>query len=226
MSKKTPNGQDSLYLSKTDQREIEPISETNSDKIDDNSVQKLAPNTPKEAPQFPIQTETPLLENVKQIPKPSLQKKTQTFEQFETLLTRHLEKRLIEMQEKFESYFEKTSKRVANIECCQNQNTKTLQRNIANLKNELLSKNEIITTSINKQTDLLEKSKSHATIQKSPYTQRTQTSLRRLQDVSKRSRRLATKQDVVTTSGKRRRIYDALKTSDLRRLEDVQFRTS
>ena len=58
------------------------------------------------------------------------------------------------------------------------------------------------------------------------YTQRTQTSLRRLQDVLKRSRRLATKQDVVTTSGKRRRIYDVLKTSDLRRLEDVQFTTS
>ena len=55
------------------------------------------------------------------------------------------------------------------------------------------------------------------------YTQRTQTSLRRLQDVLKRSRRLATKQDVVTTSGKRRRIYDVLKTSDLRRLEDVRF---
>ena len=46
-------------------------------------------------------------------------------------------------------------------------------------------------------------------------TQRTQTSLRRLQDVLKRSGRLATKQDVVTTSGKRRRIYDILKTSDL-----------
>ena len=58
------------------------------------------------------------------------------------------------------------------------------------------------------------------------HSQRTQTSLRRLQDVLKRSRRLATKQDVVTTSGKRRRIYDVLKTSDLRRLEDVQFRTS
>ena len=56
--------------------------------------------------------------------------------------------------------------------------------------------------------------------------QRTQMSLRRLQDVLKRSRRLATKQDVVTTSGKSCRIYDVLKTSDLRRLEDVQFRTS
>ena len=35
-----------------------------------------------------------------------------------------------------------------------------------------------------------------------------------------------TKQGIVTTSGKRRQIYDALKTSDLRRLEDVQFKTS
>ena len=57
-------------------------------------------------------------------------------------------------------------------------------------------------------------------------TQLTQTSLRRLQDVLKRSRRLTTKQDVVTTSGKRRRIYEVLKTSDLRRLEDVQFTIS
>ena len=38
------------------------------------------------------------------------------------------------------------SKTIANIECFQNQNTKTLQQNITNLKNELLSKNEIITT--------------------------------------------------------------------------------
>ena len=37
---------------------------------------------------------------------------------------------------------------------------------------------------------------------------------------------LMTKQDVVRTSGKRRRIYDVLKTSDLRHLEDVQFTTS
>ena len=73
------------------------------------------------------------------------------------------------MQEKFESYFGKITKTIANIECCQNQNTKTLQQNIPNLKNELLSKNEITTTPINKQTDLLEKSKSHAVIQKSPY---------------------------------------------------------
>ena len=31
------------------------------------------------------------------------------------------------MQEKFESFFEKISKTVENIECFQNQNTKTLQ---------------------------------------------------------------------------------------------------
>ena len=57
-------------------------------------------------------------------------------------------------------------------------------------------------------------------------TQRTQTSLRRLQDVLQRSRRLTTKQDVVTMSGKKGLIYDVLKTSDLRRLEDVHFTTS
>ena len=61
------------------------------------------------------------------------------------------------------------SKTIANIECFQNQNTKTLQQNITNLKNELLSKNEIITTPINKQPDLLEKSKSHDAIKISPY---------------------------------------------------------
>ena len=73
----------------------------------------------------------------------------------------------------------------------------------------------------------------------------TQTSSRRLQDVFERSRRHATKPDVVTTSGKnvgfstfrllegvrltsswRRPIYDVSKTSDLRRLEDVWFMTS
>lgn len=35
-------------------------------------------------------------------------------------------------------------KTVANIEFCQNHNTKTLQQSIANLKNELLSKDKII----------------------------------------------------------------------------------
>ena len=43
-------------------------------------------------------------------------------------------------------------------------------------------------------------------------SQRTQTSLRRLQDVLKRSRHLMTKQEFVT-SGRRRQIYDTLKTS-------------
>ena len=57
-------------------------------------------------------------------------------------------------------------------------------------------------------------------------TQPTQTSLRCLQDVLKRSRCITTKQDVVTTSGKRCQIYDVLKTSDLRRLEDNHFTTS
>ena len=57
-------------------------------------------------------------------------------------------------------------------------------------------------------------------------SKRTQTSLRRLQDFLKRSRRLTTKQDVVMTSGKRCRIYDVLKTSDLWRLADVWYLTS
>ena len=46
-------------------------------------------------------------------------------------------------------------------------------------------------------------------------SQWTQTSLRNLQDVLKRSRGLMTKPDVVKTSGRRRLIYDVLKTSDL-----------
>ena len=59
------------------------------------------------------------------------------------------------------------------------------------------------------------------------YTpQQTQTSLRRLQDVWKKSWRLTTKPDALKTSGKRRLIYDVLKTSDLRCLEDAQFTTS
>ena len=60
----------------------------------------------------------------------------------------------------------------------------------------------------------------------SDTTQRTQTSLRRLQGVLKRSRRLTIKQDIVTTSGKRRLIYDVLKMSDSRRLQDVWLTTS
>ena len=96
-------------------------------------------------------------------------RKTLTFEQLEKLLTRHLEKRLTAIQEKLESYLQKLSKTVANIEWCRNQNTKTLQQNIDYVKNKIHSKNEIITTPINKHTDLLEKSKSHAIIKKSPY---------------------------------------------------------
>ena len=46
-------------------------------------------------------------------------------------------------------------------------------------------------------------------------------SLRRLQDVLKRSRCLKTNQDIIMTSEKRRRIYDVLKTSDLQHPEDV-----
>ena len=112
VNKKTPNGYDSLYLRNFDQREIENISETKSDEKDDDSVQTLTPNTPKETPQFPIQSETPLLQNVKQIPKPSAQQKTLTFEQFETLLTCHLEKRLTAIQEQFESYLKKSVKQL------------------------------------------------------------------------------------------------------------------
>ena len=54
VNKKTPNDYDSLYLSNIDQREIEPTAETKSNKIDDNSVQTLTLNTPKETPHFPI----------------------------------------------------------------------------------------------------------------------------------------------------------------------------
>ena len=94
VNKKSSNGYDSLHLSSIDQREIEPTPKTKSDKIDDDSVQTLTTNThiPKETPHFPIPTETPLLQNVKQILNPSSQQKPITFEQFETLLTRRLEK--------------------------------------------------------------------------------------------------------------------------------------
>ena len=51
-------------------------------------------------------------------------------------------------------------------------------------------------------------------------------SLRSLQDVLKSSRRLTTKPNDAMTSGRRRRIYDVLETSDLRRFEEVQFTTS
>ena len=79
VNKKTSNHYDSLYLSNFDQREIEHTPETKSDKKDEESVQKLIPNTPKETPQFPIQSEIPLSQNVKQIPQPLAQQKTLTF---------------------------------------------------------------------------------------------------------------------------------------------------
>ena len=206
VNKKTPNGHDSLYLSNTEQRETEPTPETKLDKIDDDSVQTVTPNTPKETPQSPIQTEKPLLQNVRQIPKPSAQQKTLTFEQFKTPLTHHLEERLTAIQEKFESYCEKISKTVANIECCQNQNTKTLQQNIANLKNELVSKNEIITTPINKQMDLLEKSKSRATIRKSPYKDKHQYN-QRLQQENLQKSQVQQNQTQKSPQVERKRIY-------------------
>ena len=67
-----------MYLSNIDQREIEPTS----DKIDDDSVQALTPSTPIKSPQISNQPETPLLQNVKQIPEPSAQQEALTFEQF------------------------------------------------------------------------------------------------------------------------------------------------
>ena len=109
-NKKYPNGYDYLYLSNVDQREIEPTPETKSYKIDGDFVQTLTPSTPKETSQFLIQTKTPLLQKVKQIPKPSAQQETLTFEQFETLPTPHLEKRITAIQEKFESCFKKIKK--------------------------------------------------------------------------------------------------------------------
>ena len=51
-------------------------------------------------------------------------------------------------------------------------------------------------------------------------TQWTQTSLRRFQDFWKS---FMTKPDVATAPGRRCRIYDVLKTSDLRSLEEVWF---
>ena len=52
--KSTCEQKDSLYLSNIDQREIEPTPETKSDKINDDSIQTLTPNIPKEKLQFPI----------------------------------------------------------------------------------------------------------------------------------------------------------------------------
>ena len=53
-------------------------------------------------------------------------------------------------------------------------------------------------------------------------TQWTQTPPRRLQDAIKGSRRLKSKQDVVTTPYRRCLIYDVFKTPDLRHPEDVR----
>ena len=91
VNEKTPNDYDSLYLSNVYQKKIEPTPETRSDKIDADSVQTLTPITAEETPRIPIQTETPLLKNVKQIHKPLAQQETLISEKFETLLTRHLE---------------------------------------------------------------------------------------------------------------------------------------
>ena len=55
-------------------------------------------------------------------------------------------------------------------------------------------------------------------------TQQTQTSLRRLQEVLERSRRL--EKDVWFKTSWRRPIYVVLKTSNIRRLQDVWFTTS
>ena len=79
VNKKTPNDYDSLYLSNFDQRETEHTPETKSDKKDEESVQTLIPNSPKETPQFPIQSEIPLLQNVRQISQLLAQQKTLTF---------------------------------------------------------------------------------------------------------------------------------------------------
>ena len=74
MNKKTPSGYDTLHLSNVDQRERETTPEMNSHKIDDDFVKSTTfPRTPKETPEIPIQTETFLLQNAKQIHKPSAQ---------------------------------------------------------------------------------------------------------------------------------------------------------
>ena len=83
-----------MYLSNVDQREIEPTPKTKSDKIDDGSVKStVLLSTLKETPQIPIQVKTPLLQNFKQIHKPSAQQKILTFEKVKTLLTCELGKK-------------------------------------------------------------------------------------------------------------------------------------
>ena len=74
------------------------------------------------------------------------------------------------------------------------------------MKNELLSKNEIITTSINKQTDLLEKSKSYATIQKSPYKNKHQYTQRSQQEKLQKTQ-IQQKQTQKSPQVEHKRIY-------------------
>ena len=75
----------------------------------------------------------------KQIHKPLAQQETLSLEKSEMLVAPlHLEKSITLLQETFELHFEKISKTAANIECCQNQNTTTLQQNIANLKKRVI----------------------------------------------------------------------------------------
>ena len=146
MNKKSQNGYGSLYLSNVDQGVIEPTPETKSNKkVDDSVKSTIFPSTLMETPQMIIRTKTPLLQNAKQIYKPLAQQETLSLEKSEMLVAPlHLEKSITLLQETFELHFEKISKTAANIECCQNKNTTTLQQNIANLKSELFSKDEMI----------------------------------------------------------------------------------
>ena len=75
VNKMTSNGYDYLYLSNVDQREIEPTSETKSDKINDASVQTLTRDTSRDIPQFPVETETPLLKMSSKFLNPQRNKK-------------------------------------------------------------------------------------------------------------------------------------------------------
>ena len=75
VNKMTSNGYDYLYLSNVDQIEIEPTSETKSDKINDDSVQTLTRDTSRDIPQFPVETETPLLKMSSKFLNPQRNKK-------------------------------------------------------------------------------------------------------------------------------------------------------
>lgn len=132
VSRTTLNGHNFLYLTNFDQSEIESTQETKSHKIDDGPVKSTALlSTLNKTPQIPIQTETPVVQNVKQIYKPSAQLETLIFETFQELLMCHLEKRVTPLtQEKFESYFEKISKIFVNTEYCQHENNEILQQNM------------------------------------------------------------------------------------------------